>query len=579
MIEDLWYKNAVIYSLDLETFMDANGDGVGDFGGLIRRLDYLETLGVDVLWLAPFQPSPNLDNGYDVSDYYGVDPRHGSSGDFVEFVHQARKRGIRVIIDLVVNHTSDQHKWFQAARKDEGSPLRNWYVWSKKRPKHWNKGMVFPGVQESTWTYDEAAKAYYFHRFYEHQPDLNVENPEVRTEIRRIIGFWLQLGVAGFRVDAVPFIIECPSPDEVSTTLKFEYLEEMRDFLQWRAGDALLLGEANVTPDENEKYFRDGRGIQMMFNFWVNQFLFYALATGQVAALIEALEATREVPPHCQWAHFLRNHDELDLGRLSDEQREEVFSRFGPDPSMQLYERGIRRRLSTMLGNQPQVRLAYSVMFALPGTPVIRYGDEIGMGDDLALNERDAVRTPMQWSSRASAGFSTAKKLVHPVIDKGAYAYQHVNVEAQRRDSDSLLNWMRRMIRLRKECPEIGWGRFEVIDTGSPHVLALSYQWRENAILTIHNFDEKAHDVEYRLEIAGGEKLIDLLDHEDSHVNARGKHHLAIDAYGYRWYRIGDFDAALHQGSEHPVAERRSQQERRKSAQHRRAAKGAARKK
>jgi maltose alpha-D-glucosyltransferase / alpha-amylase len=579
MIEDLWYKNAVIYSLDLETFMDANGDGVGDFGGLIRRLDYLETLGVDVLWLAPFQPSPNLDNGYDVSDYYGVDPRHGSSGDFVEFVHQARKRGIRVIIDLVVNHTSDQHKWFQAARKDEGSPLRNWYVWSKKRPKHWNKGMVFPGVQESTWTYDEAAKAYYFHRFYEHQPDLNVENPEVRTEIRRIIGFWLQLGVAGFRVDAVPFIIECPSPDEVSTTLKFEYLEEMRDFLQWRAGDALLLGEANVTPDENEKYFRDGRGIQMMFNFWVNQFLFYALATGQVAPLIEALEATREVPPHCQWAHFLRNHDELDLGRLSDEQREEVFSRFGPDPSMQLYERGIRRRLSTMLGNQPQVRLAYSVMFALPGTPVIRYGDEIGMGDDLALNERDAVRTPMQWSSRASAGFSTAKKLVHPVIDKGAYAYQHVNVEAQRRDSDSLLNWMRRMIRLRKECPEIGWGRFEVIDTGSPHVLALSYQWRENAILTIHNFDEKAHDVEYRLEIAGGEKLIDLLDHEDSHVNARGKHHLAIDAYGYRWYRIGDFDAALHQGSEHPVAERRSQQERRKSAQHRRAAKGAARKK
>jgi maltose alpha-D-glucosyltransferase/alpha-amylase len=406
MIEDLWYKNTIIYSLDLETFMDANGDGIGDFEGLVRRLDYLQSMGVETIWLAPFQPTPNKDNGYDVSDYYGVDPRHGSSGDFVEFMHQAQKRGLKVIIDLVVNHTSSDHPWFQEARANKDSPKRDWYVWSKKRPEGWDEGMVFPGVQKSTWTYDKVAREYYFHRFFDFQPDLNVANPAVRAEIRRIMGYWLQLGVAGFRVDAVPFIIETTEPGK-KPEMRFDFLTEFRELLQWRSGDAILLGEANVLPDENRKYFGEkGNGIHMMFNFFVNQHLFYALATGDAEPLIAALEATRDRPETAQWAHFLRNHDELDIDRLTDEQKAKVFERFGPDNNMQLYERGIRRRLAPMLGSQAEEEFAYSVLFSLPGTPVLRYGDEIGMGDDLSLKERDAVRTPMLVGRAAGGIFS-----------------------------------------------------------------------------------------------------------------------------------------------------------------------------
>ena len=338
MVEDLWYKNAVIYSLDLETFRDANGDGTGDFAGLNTKLDYLHALGVDTLWLAPFQPTPNKDNGYDVKDYFGVDQRHGSSGDFVEFMHQAKKRGLKVIIDLVVNHTSDQHPWFQDARTGENAKHHDWYVWSDRRPSNWNKGMVFPGVQKATWTRDTKCKKYYFHRFYKFQPDLNMDNPEVREEILRIMGYWLQLGVDGFRVDAVPFILETPVKGNGTPKMTFEYLNEMRRFLQWRKGNAIMLGEANVLPTENKKYFgEDGNGIHLMFNFFVNQYLFYSLATGEVEPLIKALNQTKDIPAISQWAQFLRNHDELDLGRLTEKQRKKVFEAFGPEKRMQLY--------------------------------------------------------------------------------------------------------------------------------------------------------------------------------------------------------------------------------------------------
>ena len=364
MIEDLWYKNNVIYSLDLETFMDANGDGVGDFEGLTRRLDYLHALGIDTVWLSPFQPSPNRDNGYDISDYYGVDPRHGSSGDFVEFMHQAHKRGIKVIIDLVVNHTSNQHRWFQSACHNRNSPYYHWYVWSKKRPSDWDEGMVFPGVQKGTWTYTKGVREYYFHRFYQFQPDLNVDNPEVRREIRRIMGYWLELGVAGFRIDAVPFIIETPAPGKKKPVMKFEYLSEMRKFLQWRSGDAILLGEANVLPDENRRYFGNHEDrIHIMFNFFVNQHLFYALATSDIGPLVEALEATKDLPPTAQWVQFLRNHDELDLGRLTPDQKAEVYARFGPERRMQVYDRGIRRRLAPMLGDRRHRQSLFKCLF------------------------------------------------------------------------------------------------------------------------------------------------------------------------------------------------------------------------
>ncbi|RAU82920.1 alpha-amylase family protein [Pontibacter arcticus] len=541
MINELWYKNAIIYSLDLETFMDLNDDGIGDFEGLSRRLDYLHALGVDTVWLAPFHPSPNKDNGYDIQDYYGVDPRHGSSGNFVEFMHQASKRGIKVIIDLVVNHTSDQHPWFQDARSSENAKHRDWYAWSDKKPDDWNEGMVFPNVQEATWTYDKKAKAYYFHRFYKFQPDLNIDNPEVRAEIKRIIGFWLELGVAGFRVDAVPFILEKQGPNISDRKLRFEYLREMRRFLQWRRGDAILLGEANVLPKETEEYFgEEGDGIHLMFNFYVNQYLFYALATGDTEPLKEALEATRIKFPTSQWAHFLRNHDELDLARLSEEQREKVFARFGPEKSMQLYDRGIRRRLSPMLGNRQQTELAYSLMFSLPGTPVIRYGDEIGMGEDLSLKEREAVRTPMQWTDGFQAGFSKSEKLVHPIISEGPYAYKHVNVEAQRREPHSLLNWMSTLIRLRQECAEIGWGNWQLLDTGVPQVLGMHYNWQESSLVILHNFDEKAHEVSLKLKQTQETTLVDLMINSDSVTDTKGVHKITISAYGYRWFRAGD---------------------------------------
>jgi maltose alpha-D-glucosyltransferase / alpha-amylase len=552
MLDELWYKNAIIYSLDLETFMDLNGDGVGDFAGLARRLDYLNAMGIDCVWLAPFQPTPNRDNGYDVSDYYGVDPRHGSSGDFVEFMHQANKRGIKVIIDLVVNHTSDQHPWFQDSRSSEDAQHRDWYVWSKKKPSNADEGMVFPDVQDSVWTYDRQAKSWFYHRFYDFQPTLNIDNEKVREEIQRIMGFWLQLGVSGFRVDAVPFMIESPLPKSGENKYHFEYLYEMRRFLQWRRGDAILLGEANVAPEENIEYFGDqGEGIQMMFNFYVNQYLFYALATGELQPLVDALEETRTHLPNVQWAHFLRNHDELDLGRLTDEQREKVFARFAPDEDMQLYDRGIRRRLSTMLGNRQQSELAYSLMFSLPGTPVIRYGDEIGMGDNLSLKERDAVRTPMQWTDDFQAGFSEAKKLIHPVIDKGPYSYHHVNVENQRREPDSLLNWMTALIRLRQECTEIGFGDWQILKTNKPKVLCMHYIWQGSSLIILHNFDEKAHEVILDLKQKQNgqnekeQKLIDLMVNYESEADDTGKHYITLDAYGYRWFRAGDLSHLL----------------------------------
>ncbi len=538
MIEDLWYKNAIIYSLDLETFKDANGDGTGDFEGLNDCLPYLHALGVDTIWLAPFQPTPNKDNGYDVSDYYSVDARHGSGGDFVAFMHNAKKLGIKVIIDLVVNHTSSKHPWFIDACSSKDALHRDWYVWSDKKPKNWNKGMVFPGVQESTWTYEKNTKSYYFHRFFSYQPDLNTANPVVRKEIQKIMGFWLELGVSGFRVDAVPFILETHSNGEIEPVLKFEFLNEMRRFLQWRSGDAVLLGEANVLPEDTKHYFgKNGDGIHLMFNFFVNQHLFYALASGDTAPLKDALEKTRYDVPTCQWAHFLRNHDELDLGRLTEEQRQKVFERFGPDPSMQLYERGIRRRLAPMLGSRQQQELAYSLMFSLPGTPVIRYGDEIGMGDDLSLKERAAVRTPMQWTAEEGAGFSSAEKMIHPVIDKGFFSYEHVNVEAQRRDPDSLLNWMTALIRLRKECPEIGWGSWQLVDVQSPFVLGICYQWEESYVLAFHNFNDKPLEIVFPARIMGKRVLSDLMKNEAFEADEKGRFTIPLLAYGYRWFR------------------------------------------
>jgi maltose alpha-D-glucosyltransferase / alpha-amylase len=548
MPADQWFRNAVIYSLNVETFMDADGDGCGDFDGLSRRLDYLESLGVDALWLAPFQPTPGRDNGYDIRDYYNVDPRFGSSGDFVEFMHEADSRGIRVIIDLVVNHTSDQHPWFKQARGGREAAYHDWYVWAGRRPRDWQSGMVFPGVQRTTWTFERRVREYYFHRFYDFEPDLNMANPRVREEVRRIMGYWLQLGIAGFRVDAVPFVIEIPSADGSSAGLDFEWLREMREFLQWRVGNAVLLGEANVPPKESGSYFAGGDGLHMMFNFWVNQHLFWSLASGDARPLAGALEQTRPGSPDMHWAQFLRNHDELDIGHLPDDARQGVFEAFGPEPSMQLYGRGIRRRLAPMLGDRRVIELAKSLLLSLPGTPVLRYGDEIGMGDNLRLKERMAIRTPMQWTDERHAGFTSGERPIVPPVGRGLYAYETVNVENQRRDPDSLLRWMIRMIRLRKECPEIGWGDWKVVRTNRHEVLAILYWWRNTRLLCVHNLAQAPCEVRLKIDAERGNRLANLIDQDEAVADARGVHHLELEPYGYRWYRVGGLGYALDRG-------------------------------
>jgi maltose alpha-D-glucosyltransferase/alpha-amylase len=535
---DLWYKNAIIYCLDVEKYLDADGDGVGDFAGLTERLDYLAGLGVTCVWLQPFYPSPNKDNGYDVADYYGVHPKHGTLGTFVEFMNHAEQLGIRVIVDLVVSHTSEKHPWFQSARRSPDSPYRDWYVWSKKRPPDWNQGMVFPGVQKETWTRDPVAGEYYFHRFYRFQPDLNTRHPAVRDEIKRIMGFWVQLGVSGFRMDAVPFLIEDKQAG-VEGPKDYEMLRAMREFLQWRRRDAILLAEANVPPDESMRYFgENGERLQLMLNFPVNQRTFYALATGDIKPLVRALESTYKRPPAAQWVNFLRSHDELDLGRLTDTQRARVFEAFGPTKEMQLYDRGIRRRLAPMLDNdRRKLELAFSLLFTLPGTPMLQYGDEIGLGDDLSLPEREAARTPMQWTPERHGGFSTARRTVRPVVSDPIYGYQRVNVQRQRRDPSSLLNWMERKIRMRRECPEIGWGNWEILRVDAPGVLVMQYEWNGRSLVFLHNFSSSPRAVRLPPKV-NSPMLIDLLWNNDSRATESGRHVIRLQAYDYRWFRV-----------------------------------------
>jgi maltose alpha-D-glucosyltransferase/alpha-amylase len=534
---DLWYKNAVIYCVDVETFMDSNGDGVGDFRGLADRLDHVEALGATCLWLLPFYPTPNRDNGYDITDYYGVDPRLGTLGDFVEFTRAAKDRGLRIILDLVVNHTSIDHPWFQEARQPD-SARRDWYVWSKEKPKDLHEGMVFPGVQEATWTWDEVAGAWYMHRFFKHQPDLNITNPAVREEIERIMGFWLQLGATGFRLDAVPFLIEHRGVEVAPGRDPYRYLVEMRDFLDWREAESVLLAEANIEMKDIDQYFGSGDRLQMIFNFLLNQHLFLALARGKAEPVRRVMAATPELPLIGQWGTFLRNHDEVDLGRLSEDERAEVFAAFGPEERMQIFGRGIRRRLAPMLGgDQRRIAMAHSLMFALPGTPVVWYGEELGMGENLDQPDRWPVRAPMQWSDEPNGGFSTAapERLVRPMVPDEAFHFRSVNAMQQRNRHDSLLEHCRRVIDTRRSCPEIGWGACEVVDVGDDRVLALRSEWRGAAVLTLHNLS--GEPAEARLPEGIGPLRRLLADSADCGPEDSDRP-IHVDGYGFRWFRI-----------------------------------------
>jgi maltose alpha-D-glucosyltransferase/alpha-amylase len=540
---DLWWKNAIIYCLDVETFQDGNGDGIGDFAGLIQRVDYLAGIGVDCIWLMPFYPTPDRDDGYDITDYYSVDPRLGSVGDLVEFLQVAEGRGIRVIADLVVNHTSKAHPWFQAARADRASPFRDWYVWRDEVPEGGPKDLVFPDVETSNWAWDEAAGQYYLHRFYEHQPDLNIANGKVRDEIRKIIGYWLQLGISGFRVDAVPFLLETDGNSERMELQPHEWLRRLRSFLVRRRGSAMLMGEVNLEPEDVRRYFGDeGDELHMCLNFNLNQMLALALVRQDAGALVHCLRTLPTLPPDGQWGNFVRNHDEWSLDKLTEAERQEVFKAFGPKKEMQLFGRGLRRRLPTMLdGDEARLRMVYSLVFALPGAPVLFYGEEIGMAENLEVSGRMSVRALMQWSGEANGGFSTAppEKLRRPPMKDRRWGPAAINVAAQRQDENSLLNWMERLIRRRRETPEIGCGRWAVLPVADPAVLALRHDWGHRTVLTVHNLAPRKRSVTFSLDgMRGDEHLSELLGRGRATLEKSGEVELELDPYGYRWLRL-----------------------------------------
>jgi trehalose synthase len=541
----------VIYCLDPETYFDDDGDGTGDFGGLIQRVDYLAALGVTCIWLMPFYPSPDRDDGYDITDMYGVDPRLGTMGDVVEFVRTAKDRGMRVIADFVINHTSDKHPWFRESRKAVDNPYRDYYVWRKDTPPDTSEQVVFPGEETSIWTQDKATGEWYLHMFAKHQPDLNVANPKVRDEIAKSMGFWLQLGLDGFRLDAVPFFLELQgvSKEDAAKIDPHDYLAALRSFVNRRNGSAVLLGEVNLPYKDQLKYFGgpDGNELNMQFDFLSMQNLYLSLAREDARPLAKSLAGRPAIHPDNQWAMFVRNHDELTLDKLTDEERTEVFAAFGPDPDMQMYGRGLRRRLPTMLDGDPaRIRMVYSLMFSLPGTPVLFYGEEIGMGEDLRAKGRSAVRSPMQWNDTANGGFSTAPadKLVAQVVD-GYFGPKNINAAHAKRDPDSLWNFIAALIRSYRESPELAWGDFELIKQPHPGVLLHSCTRAGSTLVLAHNMAAQPASVTAKVsspedpaENFAGATLLDLLDGDNVPLADDGGFELELERYGYRWFRI-----------------------------------------
>ncbi|VEH42899.1 Trehalose synthase/amylase TreS [Kocuria rosea] len=544
---DLWWKQAVVYCVDVERFLDTDGNGVGDIAGLAERVDYLAELGVTCLWLMPFYPSPNRDDGYDITDFYGVDRRLGSFGDLVELVRTAQDRGLRVIADLVVNHTSDQHPWFQAARSSTDSPYRDYYVWRADEPPDTSGKAVFPDQEGGIWTRDEITGHWYLHRFYRHQPDLNLSHPKVRDEIAKIVGFWLHLGLDGFRVDGIPQLLTLAQGDDIENQGGFTdphgFLRSLRRFANRRNGRAALLGEVNLPYQQQLELFgtEDAGELTMIFDFVAMQNLYLSLARRNAGPLATALKNRPRIPQDAQWANFVRNHDELTLDQLSASEREEVFAAFGPEERMQIYGRGLTRRLPPMLdGDRQRIRMVYSLLFSLPGTPVLYYGEEIGMGENLAAEGRMAVRTPMQWTSGRNGGFSSAgaEDLSGPVVE-GEFGPAAVNVADAKRDPDSLLNFVTALARRYRECTELAWGPAEVLDQPRREVLAHRCSWEGSGIVALHNFSAEPTTVPLRLpDEEEGTELLDLLGSGTCTLDAGSSAELALEGYGYRWLRV-----------------------------------------
>ncbi len=537
----VWYKNSFIYTLDVKVFKDSDGDGIGDINGLTSKLDYIKSLGTDIIWLAPFEPSPLKDDGYDMTDNYSIDPKLGTMQDFLNLVQEVKKRNMHLIIDLVFNHTSNEHPWFlKAAQGIE--PWHSWYVWSKEKPKNEKEGLVFEGVQKDIWTYLPQAKAYYYHRFYDFMPDLNTQNPQVENELKNIMNFWLKTGIDGFRVDAVTYITEKADPTTKNAEFEHDYdlLKRMRKTVTAVSPNNILLGEASVSAKAHDDFFgKHGESLNMIFGFYVDQWLFYALAIEDAAPLQKMLEDDKSIPFQNAWVYFLRNQDEMGMGKLDKAEKQKVFNEFSPAKSMQLYNRGIRRRLAPMFHNELQrMKMAYSLMFSFQGIPMIRYGDEIGMGDDMNLPERFSVRTPMQWNDSVNAGFSAAAKTFRKVIDTGAFSYHLVNVNKEEADTASLLNWIKKLVAIRKKYPAVAYGDWKIIYSGSPQVLAIRYDWNGHSILTLHNLSKDKQELKLKVQIPS-KNLIDISGKSQSLPIDGDTYKLTFPSYGYGWYEIG----------------------------------------
>jgi maltose alpha-D-glucosyltransferase/alpha-amylase len=541
MNDPLWYKDAVFYELYIRAFADGNGDGRGDFQGLITRLDYLQELGVDCIWLLPMYPSPLRDDGYDVSDFYGIHPDYGAVDDFRALVDAAHRRGLRVIADLIPNHTSDQCLWFQASR-DPAHPqhatYRDWYVWSATDQKYRDARIIFLDTQASNWSWDPLRREYFWHRFFHHQPDLNYDHPAVQQEMLNVVRFWLDHGIDGFRVDAVPYLFEREGTHCENLPETHAYLKRLRAFVDQVAPGALLLSEANQWPEDVRPYLGDGDEFHMNFHFPLMPRLFMALAQADRTPILEIMARTPPIPDSCQWAIFLRNHDELTLEMVTPEERQFMWEFYAPDPRMRL-NLGIRRRLAPLLGgDRRKIELLNAMLFSMPGSPIIYYGDEIGMGDDIWLDDRDGVRTPMQWTAGPKAGFSTADQFYAPLIEDDVYGYRRVNVAAQQSDPHSLLNWTKRIIRIRKAHAVFGRGDFRFVLPADERVLAYLRSYAGETMLVVVNLSDSSQTPALDLAGFAGATPTDLLSDEHLAPITIEPYPLALQPYGYRWLHL-----------------------------------------
>jgi maltose alpha-D-glucosyltransferase/alpha-amylase len=538
--EPLWFKRAVFYEIHIRGFFDGNDDGAGDFVGLRDKLDYLQWLGIDCIWLLPMYASPLRDGGYDIADFYAIHPDYGTVEDFREFVEAAHQRGMRVIADLVMNHTSSDHPWFQESRSGPDSPKRDWYVWSDTDQRYRDARVIFVDSESSNWTWDPVAGAYYWHRFFHHQPDLNYENPEVQEAMLDVLRFWLDLGIDGFRLDAVPYLYEREGTSCENLDATHAFLKRVRAEVDSRYPDRVLLAEANQWPDDVVQYFGDGDECHMAFHFPVMPRMFMALRREEARPMIEILEGTPPIPDTAQWGLFLRNHDELTLEMVTDEERDYMNAEYAKDPRMKI-NLGIRRRLAPLLDNgRDEIALMHAILFSLPGSPVLYYGDEIGMGDNVYLGDRDGVRTPMQWTGDRNAGFSRADfaQLYLPPLMDPVFGFQAVNVEAQLRTPTSFLRWMHRFIALRKEHPVFGLGAYEALKPENPHIFAHLRQFEEDIVLCVHNLARSAQAVELDLSRFAGRVPEEMFGRSRFPAIGELPYLLTLAPRGFFWFRL-----------------------------------------